>query len=98
MQFTKASEMSTAFRRLLPGHIVGPIVCLRGGGNINVGVSVVARVYLVALAKVLDDVQVDAGCFHEAVLQQPAVRLRVGVTLSQHIFQGGLEEPNPCQH
>ena len=90
--------MSTGFGGLLQGHIVRPIVCLTGGGNINVGVSVVARVYLVELAKVLDDVEVDAGRFHEAVLQQPAVRLRVGVTLSQHIFQGGLEEPNPRQH
>lgn len=44
-----------------------------GGGNVNVGVPVVGRVYLVALAKVLDDVQVDAGRLYEAVFQQPAV-------------------------
>lgn len=87
-------------RRLLGGHIVWPVVRLGagGGGNVNVGVPVVGRVYLVALAKVLDDVQVDAGRFHEAVFQQPAVRLRVGVALPQHVFQGSLEEPNPRQH
>lgn len=94
----KARERSTGFRCLLPGHVVRPIVCFTGGRNVNIGVSIVSCVYLVALAEVLDDVQVDPGRFHEAVFQQPAVRLRVGVTLSQHIFQGSLEEPNPCQH
>lgn len=91
-------ERSAGLRRLLQRYIIWPIVCFGGGGNIDVGVSVVGRVYLVALAQALDDVQVDSGRFHEAVLQQPAVRVRVGVTLSQHVFQGGLQEPNPCQH
>lgn len=73
-------------------------MCFGGGGNIKVGVSVVGCVYLVALAKALDDVQIGAGRFYEAVLKQPALRLRVGVTLSQHVFHGGLEVTNPCQH
>lgn len=73
-------------------------MCFRGGGNVNVGISIVGCVYLVALAKALDDVQVGAGSFHKAVFQQPAIRLRVEVALSQHIFQGGLEVTNPCQH
>lgn len=68
-------ERSTGFRYLLQWHIVRPIVRFRGGGDVNVGVSIVGRVYLVALAEALDDVQVGAGCFHEAVFQQPAVRL-----------------------
>lgn len=98
MLFTEAWERSTGFRYFLRRHIVWPIVCFRGGGNINVGVSIAGCVYLVALAKALDDVQVGAGRFHEAVFQQPAVRLRVGVALSQHIFQGRLEETNSRQH
>lgn len=90
--------MSTGIRRLLGRHIVRPVVGLGGGGNVDVGVPVIGRVYLVALAKGLDDVQVDASRLHEAVLQQPAVRLGVGVTLPQHVFQGGLEEADPRQH
>ena len=70
----------------------------RGGGNVNVGVSVAGCVYLVALAEALDDVQVGASRFHEAVFQQPAVRLRVEVALSNYIFQGGLEVTDPRQH
>lgn len=73
-------------------------MCFRSGGNVNVGVSIVGCVYLVVLPKALDDVQVGAGSFHEAVLQQPAVRVRVEVTLSQHIFERSLEVTNPCQH
>lgn len=46
-----------------------------GGGDVDVGVSVIGRVYLVALAEALDDVQVGAGGFHEAVFQEPAVGL-----------------------
>lgn len=90
--------MSTGIRRLLGRHIVRPVVGLGGGGNVDVGVPVIGRVYLVALAEGLDDVQVDASRLHEAVLQQPAVRLGVGVTLPQHVFQGGLEEADPRQH
>lgn len=52
-----------------------------GGGHVNVRVSVVGCIDLVALAEVLDDVQVDASRFHEAVFQKPAIRLGVGVAL-----------------
>lgn len=83
---------------MFPGHVFRPVVRFRGGGNVNVGVSIVSHIDLVTLAEVFDDVQVDPGRFHEAVLQQPAVRLTVGVTLLQYIFQGGLKKPNPCQH
>jgi len=73
-------------------------VCLGGGWDINVGVSIVGCVYLVALAKALNDIDVGTGSFHKAVFQQPAIRFRVGVSLSQHIFQGGLEVTNTGQH
>ena len=92
------NERSTVFRCWLRGHVVRPVVCFRRAGNINVWVPVVGCIYLVALAEALDDVQVRAGRFHEAVLQQPALGLRVGVALPQHVFQGGLEETNPRQH
>lgn len=78
------------------GNVVRPVMGLGGAGHVNVGVSVVGRVDLVALAEVFDDVQVDPGRFHEAVLQQPAVRFGVGVAVFQHILQGGLEEADPC--
>lgn len=72
-------------------------MCSGSGGHINVGVSVVGCVYLIALAKALDDVQISARRFHEAVFKQPAFGLRVGVTLPEHVFQGGLEVTNSCQ-
>lgn len=64
---------SAGVGRLLAGNVVGPVMRLRGAGHVDVGVSVVGRVDLVALAEVFDDVQVDPRRFHQAVLQQPAV-------------------------
>lgn len=96
--FTEAGEGSAGYRHLLGRYVVWPIVCFGSGGNINVGVSIVGCVYVVVLAEALDDVQVGAGRLHEAVLQQPAIRLRLRVSLPQHIFQGGLEVTNPRQH
>ncbi|TNN84157.1 E3 ubiquitin-protein ligase UBR1 [Liparis tanakae] len=78
-------------RSLEVGHIVRPVVRFRGGGDVDVGVSVGGCVDLVALAEALDDVQVGAGRFHEAVFQQPAVGLGVEVALPQHVLQRGLE-------
>lgn len=80
------------------GNIVWSVMRLGRGWDVNVGVSVVAPAYLVALAEVLDDIQVGAGGFHQAVFQQPAVGVRVGVPLSQHVLQGGLEVTDPCEH
>lgn len=79
-------------------NVVWSVVRLGRGWEVDVGVSAVACVDLVVLAKVLDDAQVGAGRFHEAGFQQPAVRVRVGVPLSQHILQGGLEVTDPCQY
>lgn len=87
---------SAGVGRLLAGNVVRAVMCFRAAGDVYVGVSVVGRVDLVALAEIFDDVQVDPGRFHEAVLQQPAVGFRVGVALLQHIFQGGLKEADPC--
>lgn len=53
------------------------VLCLlAGAGNIDIGVVV----HLVALAQVLDDVEVVAGRLSNAVLQEPAVRLRVRIS------------------
>lgn len=81
---------------VLAGNIDRPVMGLGGAGHVNVGVSVVGCVDLVALAEVFDDVQVDPGRFHDAVLQQPAIGFGVGVSVFQHILQGGLEETDPC--
>lgn len=89
---------STGHWQVFWRHVVWPIGCFGGGGHVNVGVSIVGCVYLVAFAQALDDIQVGACCFHEAVFKQPSVRLRVGVSLSQHVFQGGLEVTHTGQH
>lgn len=76
MLFTEVfltGERSTGLRYLLRWHVVWPVVCFRGGGDIYIGVSVVGCVDLIVLAEALDDVQVGAGCFHEAVFQQIAI-------------------------
>lgn len=72
---TEAGARSAGLRSLLWGDVVRTVVSFGSAGHVDVGVSVVGRVYLVALAEALDDVQVDAGGLHEAVLQQPAVGL-----------------------
>lgn len=58
---------------LIRGDVVRPVVRLRAAGDVDVGVSVAGCVDLVALAEVFDDVQVDPGRLHEAVLQQPSI-------------------------
>lgn len=89
---------SAGISRVFARTLVGPVMGFGGAGHVDVGVSVVGRVDLVALAEVFDDVQVDPSRFHEAVLQQPAVGFRVGVAVFQHVLQGGLEEADPRQH
>lgn len=95
-EFWMETPGSAGVGRLLAGKVVRPVMCLGAAGDVNVGVSVVGRVDLVAFAEVFDDVQVDPGRFHQAVLQQPAFRFRVGVAVLQHILQGGLKEAHPC--
>lgn len=89
---------SAGVSRVFAGNIVRSVMGLGGGGHVDVGVSVVGHVDLVALAEVFDDVQVDPRRLHEAVLQQPAVGFGVGVAVFQHVLQGSLEEADPCEH
>lgn len=61
--------MLAAHRGLdLPGRHL-----LLGGGGRDVDIGVV--IDLVALPQVLDDVKVGPGCFCQAVLQNPTIRL-----------------------
>ena len=92
--------MLTVLGRFTGRHVVGAVAGRGGaaGGDVEVAVAVLRRVNLVALAQALDDVEVGASRLRKAVLQQPALRLGVGVPLLQHVLQGGLEVAHPRQH
>ena len=92
----KHRPMLAGLGRLCGWHVVGAVA--GRGGDVEVAVTVLRRVDLVALAQVLDDVEVEASRLCKAVLQQPALRLGVGVPLLQHILQGGLEVAHAGQH
>lgn len=79
-------------RDLLYGHVL--LCLLTGAWYIDVGVII----YLVALAQVLDDVKVITRSVCNAVLQKPAIRLRVRVPTPQHILHGCLKITHSCQH
>lgn len=61
-------------RDFLNGHVL--LWLLAGAWYIYVGIIII---YLVALAQVLDDVEVITCSVCNAVLQKPAIRLRVRV-------------------
>lgn len=66
--------------------------------SVNVWISIAGCVDLIELAQVFDDVEISASGFHKAVLQEPPVRLALGVPLTQHVFQGRLEVTDPSKN
>lgn len=84
---------------MLAGHrdldLLGQHLLLSGGGR-DVDVRVV--VDLVTLPHVLDDVKVGPGCFCQAVLQNPTIRLRVWVPQPKNVLHGRLQVTDSRQN